>query len=381
MSLRWLFVPLETPAATQLPIQCFLSYAMADDDEYQFVVALKKSLEHACWSDGGRKLQIFVDRQDIGWGDNWRDKIADSLENATVFLPVISRQYFDREACRAELQAFHAAADRLGITELLLPLLLFGKSQITSESDDALVRLVEGLQHHDIQEAVLAGPDTKEWRTTMLAVAQRLITAVTLAEKVIQDRDSTPPGGQRSGSELDGIGDDDPGLDELNSRMQGESEKLATQVTEVTRILTELTVRVTPYGQRLQGASGETVRAMLADVARDIEDLSLGMQRLGGEVETTMSKVDADLRQYYSLVMRFGTPEMQESVRQEVAGLESQFAEITQIMALMSDFIAQIQPLEVLSVPLRSSIRPLRTGVNSIHVALSTMESWTRLGE
>jgi hypothetical protein len=50
-------------------------------------------------------------------------------------------------------------------------------------------------------------------------------------------------------------------------------------------------------------------------------------------------------------------------------------------MTAMSDFIAQIQPLEVLSVPLRNSIRPLRTGVNSIHVALSTMESWTRLGE
>ena len=46
----------------------------------------------------------------------------------------------------------------------------------------------------------------------------------------------------------------------------------------------------------------------------------------------------------------------------------------------MSDFIAQIQPVEVLSAPLRRSLRPLRTGVNSIQVALSTMESWTRLG-
>jgi hypothetical protein len=76
--LHWLLVPSDTSTATQLPIRCFLSYAKADDEEYQFVAALKKSLEHACWSDGGRKLQIFLDRQDIGWGDNWRDKIADS---------------------------------------------------------------------------------------------------------------------------------------------------------------------------------------------------------------------------------------------------------------------------------------------------------------
>ncbi len=372
---------IDNSAATQLPIQCFLSYASADDEEYQFVAALKKSLEHACWSDGGRKLRIFVDRQDIGWGDNWRDKIADSLQNATVFLPVISRQYFDREACRTELQAFHAAADRIGVTDLLLPLLLFGKGQISGESDDLVVRLVEELQYCDIQDAVLAGPGTKEWRTTMLDVARRLMVAVEHAEKVIQDRDSALLGDRGQGGGLDDIVDGTPGLDELNVQMQAEAEKLPEQAGAVIRILNELTVRVTPYGQRMQGASRDDVRAMLADVARDVEDLGLDMQRLGGEMETTMSKVDAGLRQYYSLVMRYGTPEMKDSVRQEVAELASQFAEITETMTVMADFIAQIQPLELLSVPLRNSVRPLRTGVNSIHVALATMESWTRLGE
>lgn len=33
-------------------------------------------------------------------------------------MPVISLQYFDKEACRAELRAFHAAASNLGVTEL-----------------------------------------------------------------------------------------------------------------------------------------------------------------------------------------------------------------------------------------------------------------------
>jgi hypothetical protein len=32
---------------------------------------------------------------------------------------------------------------------------------------------------------------------------------------------------------------------------------------------------------------------MLAAVARDVEDLGLDMRRLGGEMETTMSRVDA----------------------------------------------------------------------------------------
>jgi hypothetical protein len=59
-----------------------------------------------------------------------------------------------------------------------------------------------------------------------------------------------------------------------------------------------------------------------------------------------MSKADADLRQYYSLVMRFGTPQ-----DEGVGG------------------------------PRRSSRWPLRTGVNSIYVALSILDPWPRLGE
>jgi hypothetical protein len=214
----------------------------------------------------------------------------------------------------------------------------------------------------------------------MLDVARRLIVAVEHAEKVIQDRDSTASSNSGAGG-LDDLGDNAPGLDELNIQMQAEADKLPAQAAEVIRILNELTVRVTPYGQRMQGASRDEVRALLAEVASDIADLGVDMQRLGGEMETTMSRVDADLRQYYSLVMRFGAPEMKASVQREVGELAGQFTEIAQSMTVMSEFIGQIQPLEVLSVPLRSSVRPLRTGVNSIYVAMSTMESWARLGE
>ena len=371
-------MPTDIAATDQLPIRCFLSYAKADDEEYEFILSLKKSLEHLCFSDSGRRLEVFVDRETVGWGENWRDKIADSLHNAMVFIPVISLQYFDRPACRAELQAFHAAAKQLGVTELLLPLVVFGRNQITSTSDDALVRSVEELQHLDIQDAVLSGPRSREWRTTMLDVARKLIVAVEHAEKVIQDHDSTrlPADGHAPTD----MGDGEPGLYELDARIAAATPELAAHLEALGRNLNAIAEIVTPHTQRMRGASPEVVRSVAADFARDIEETALNIQRAGADMETVISAVDADIRRYYALVMEFGSDTMKASMRAEIASLADQFAEFRGVQEVMSDFIAQIQPVEVLSAPLRRSLRPLRTGVNSMQVAMATMESWAHLG-
>lgn len=374
-------MPTDPTASNQLPIRCFLSYAKADDDEYEFILPLKKTLEHLCFSDGGRRLEVFVDRETVGWGDNWRDKIADSLHNAMIFIPVISLQYFDRPACRAELQAFHAAAKQLGVTELLLPLVVFGKRLITSASDDSLVRSVEEMQHLDIEDAVLSGPGSREWRTTMLDVSRRLVTAVEHAEKVIQDHDSARFAAAPSGVARADAGEGELGLYELDARMTATIAVFATHAAAVTENLNALGPLVSPHSHRIKGATPEVVRGVAADLARDIEETALNIQREGADMETVISAVDADLRQYYALVMDFGSDAMKDSIRGEIASLADQFSEFRDIQDVMSDFIAQLQPVEVLSVPLRRSLRPLRTGVNSIQVALSTMESWTQLGD
>jgi hypothetical protein len=374
-------VPTEPITSNQLPIRCFLSYAKADDEEYEFVLPLAKTLEHLCFSDSGRRLEVFVDREAIGWGENWRDKIADSLNNAMIFIPIISLQYFDRPACRTELQAFHAAAKQLGITELLLPLVVFGRRHITSESNDALVRTVEELQHLDIEDAVLSGPHSREWRTTMLDVARKLISAVEHAEQVIQDHDSTRSVGVSSnGHGPDDTGDREMGLYELDARMTATIANLEQPAEAIVKNLNAIGEILQPHTQKMRGASPEVVRGVAADVATDIEETALDIQREGANMETVISAVDADLRRYYALVMEFGTDEMKTAIQKEISALGAQFSEFRQIQEVMSDFIVQLQPVEVLSAPLRRSLRPLRTGVNSIQVTLSTMESWTQLG-
>jgi TIR domain-containing protein len=366
----------------QLPIRCFLSYARADDEALDFIMPLKKALEYFCFSDSGRRLEVFVDREAVGWGNAWRDKISESLHSAMVFIPVISLQYFDRTACRAELQAFHTAANNLGVTDLLLPLIVLGHNHVTDASEDPLVRLVEELQYIDISDAVLSGTATKEWRTAMIEVSRKLVIAVEHAEKVIQDRDSTLPIERASEpGEVAGVSDDDPGLYELDSRMEDGLTAFTAHANDVMVSLAKLTPVVNASAARMQDATPDVARAVAADLARDIADVALDMQRAGGSMETAISELDADLRRYYSLVMQFGSQSMKDAVQHEVDGFEDQFSEIKEVMDVLTDFIRQIQPVELLSAPLRKSIRPLRTGISSMHAAMATMGSWTQLGK
>jgi hypothetical protein len=260
-------------------------------------------------------------------------------------------------------------------------LVLLGKTRITSESDDPLVRMVEQLQAIDIQEAVLSGPRTREWRTTMLDVAGRLVAAVEGAEKVIQDRGGVPlvDIGQNGDVSLTSQ-DSGPGLYELDTQLQAGMEDFTTVAGEVTVSLADLTAVVEASTQRMKDAPRDVIISAASDLARDLEGITMSIQRAGGQMETIISAVDADLRQYYALIMEFGSEDMKQSTQRDVDSLEENFAEIRKVMDILSEFITQIQPVEVLSAPLRKSLRPLRLGVNSIQVAIGTMESWTKLG-
>src|SRR5690349_8733979 len=79
----------------------------------------------------GRELCIFVDRDDIAWGDNWRERIDTGLKGTTFFMPIITPRYFVREECRRELRLFTSQAKSLGLIEFLLPILYVPTAALT----------------------------------------------------------------------------------------------------------------------------------------------------------------------------------------------------------------------------------------------------------
>ncbi|WIX89383.1 toll/interleukin-1 receptor domain-containing protein [Amycolatopsis sp. DG1A-15b] len=360
----------------QPAVQCFLSFTHEDDSFLNFVTPLKNSLEKFCASAHGRKVEVFVDRESIGWGEDWRTKIQDGLNAAMVFVPVISMNYFyESSACREELTAFYAKANELGLTQLILPLIVLGHELITGQSDDANIRIIEKLQYVDIKDAVLAGAGTAEWRRTMDVVADKLIRAIRSAEATLEklkkcDRlllAGVPP-------ERDG-----PRLQEYKENLTKIGVLLERQFDAISHSLDELGEEMRQLTGDVAGLRPEAIKARVVRAADAIKPMAVNIQQVGTAFETTVAETDSTIRSYMRLMDSHMTSELLDRARREYDEFVEMLTGLMALEARITEFLTQIRPLEAINAPLRAAIRPLRVGAQSMQLGMRTMRELSRI--
>ncbi len=91
----------------------FLSHANAD--KLDFVEDLKKSFDKL-------GIKVFYDKDSIEWGDKWKDRILNGLENCKFGVIVVSENFFDREWTEKELKELLSRQKSSG-QKLILPII------------------------------------------------------------------------------------------------------------------------------------------------------------------------------------------------------------------------------------------------------------------
>lgn len=90
-----------------MSINVFLSYATVKDLDGT-VSDFHKALDQAVKGVSNMESNVFIDRRGIRDGDNWKDKLADELQKASVLVILLSPVWLSREWCRAEYNYFKA---------------------------------------------------------------------------------------------------------------------------------------------------------------------------------------------------------------------------------------------------------------------------------
>ena len=91
----------------------FLSHANAD--KLDFVEDLKRSFDKL-------GIKVFYDKDSIEWGDKWKEKILNGLDNCRFGVIVISENFFDRDWTEKELKTLLSRQKESG-QKLILPIL------------------------------------------------------------------------------------------------------------------------------------------------------------------------------------------------------------------------------------------------------------------
>ncbi|MFB8754950.1 toll/interleukin-1 receptor domain-containing protein [Streptomyces sp. NPDC091290] len=353
----------------------FISYAHADNNLFNDAVkSLVDDLKGFYSMKTGNELVAFFDRESIGWGDNWRLQIDGELENAAIFMPVITMQYFNRPACREELNAFNQSARRIGAQYLILPVVISGSASIKSDHPIPEVATIESLQYRNLEEAFLAGPGTQEWRRAVNGLADELIEVISRAELAAQEsvQRVSPVGSVVS--EPDEDADFLADMAELEGalpRIEREIEKVLGDLTSWSQVVQESTSRVTP------GLSAQQMRAASISVAESLKGPSEVLQSSGVQLAESVEQVDALINSIKDQISQLPDSEQRESLMKLVT--PSQEAEdLREVVSSMAELLDNMTSVEVMSAALRKSLKPARIGITKIQDAVRIVDRWGR---
>src|SRR5262249_7801792 len=74
----------------------------------------------------GTDVLVLDDRNDLRWGQNWIERVRESLDQEVFLIPVLTPLYFLSPQCREEYEAFADRERKLRRSDLILPLYYVG---------------------------------------------------------------------------------------------------------------------------------------------------------------------------------------------------------------------------------------------------------------
>jgi RecA-family ATPase len=167
------------------------------------------------------------------------------------------------------------------------------------------------------------------------------------------------------------------GLVELMDQINEDGPRLAELTNEFASLMNEFQSTVSTLGDELKGADQAKGRVILTRMADSIKDVAHRMDDVGTEMELVTARVDGAFRSAWSLAVDSGHDDLKDTLRSSVLGSnDSNFSELSTVVDMMTDVLDQMKGVEVISVPMRAALQPLRKGVTSVRSAVSTVQSW-----
>lgn len=132
----------------------FMTYVHSDD-KYGQLSTLCERLSDEVQIQTGNEFPIFQDRTDIKWGQNWRERIENSLDEVTFLIPIITPGFFKSKECRKELQRFLEREKKLGRNDLIFPVYFVDTPLLNDfelRATDELAEIIATHQYADWRE-------------------------------------------------------------------------------------------------------------------------------------------------------------------------------------------------------------------------------------
>ena len=357
----------------------FWSYVHADDEaEGGRIVSLGRDIVAEFRLQTGERVELFVDQR-IKWGEDWEERINDSLVSVAFFIPVITPSFFKSAPCRRELNHFVRRAESLGIRQLIMPILYADVPGLHSrEPNDDAIAIIRKYQWEDWTETRFEDRGSAIYRRAVAKMASRIAEANLTVEEIVAAQGAAPvtdaSGSADEGAESDSV------LGALDSALAA-WEKSADQLLHY---LNDITAQITGAVREVPGANvgprplatrlkigHELAMAINSDVA------ALATHAI--EFESNLHEVDFGIRGLIDFSVSLTDPDAIAAtcaVFEAVRKLVNIFERSPEVLSSL----AEITPsLTGLSRELHAPLRSLETSMAVLTEGLEVARPWVRL--
>lgn len=358
----------------------FWSYVRDDDkSDGGRIVSLAARLQAEFRLQTSDTLTLFVDRNSLEWGDQWRLRIAEAIAGTTFFIPIITPSYFKSRACRDELFQFRREAARLGLEQLLMPVYWVTVPDLENspnESADEAIQLVDEFQRVDLREVRLEDETSSAFRKAVSRLAQELASRAVKVTSTVEDAATL------SDATVDLALLDEPGeagtLDKLAaseaalSQMSVVMEEIGEQIKAVNAI-------VSTAAAQLAEQTNMKARLILTErMARALDPPTKRLQELGLQYATELAHADPGVHTLLDMVASGQTADSRATVLEYLAGLSGLREAAEDPLSQLEELIASTNEAAKFSRSLRAPLARMQTGLRSVFDGKGIIDEWGR---
>jgi formylglycine-generating enzyme required for sulfatase activity len=207
----------------------FISYARRDDAAYGGrITGLRERLQRMVAAAIGRDFEIFQDCEGIAWGQHWRSRLDEALDEGLFLIPILTPSYFNSEACRAELETFLELERRSGRKDRILSL-YFLHAPVYEQRTDPLVGILHERQHRDWRHLRIDPLGSAKVMRALDSLARELADAIHARQEDASPPAKVPDSLARSpaAQTMPVPSEAKPGIETSNAKTKGEEPALA----------------------------------------------------------------------------------------------------------------------------------------------------------
>ncbi|MEU7083781.1 toll/interleukin-1 receptor domain-containing protein [Streptomyces achromogenes] len=355
----------------------FWSYTHRDDEiEDGRIQRLARKIANEFEGITAEELDVFIDKKNIKWGEEWRKRIDNALTGSVFFMPIITPRFLKSEECRREILHFAGHAKSLGLEELLLPILYFNVAELKEpDGTDEVVALVAQRQYEDWTKLRLEDEDSPAYRKAVNRLAVRLV------EILERTADVEPPPVTLT---EDADPDDEPGMLELMANAETALPSWANVMEKFGETAREIGERVILANDEMTEAdargAGFAGRLHIAQtLAEELKDPVNKMGELGRQYSADLLAVDPGVLGIIRLVEAEGiTAENADQVQEFFDTVKTTAGQIRDMVRSAREFSESLDGISSLSKSMRAIVRKMRASLQAVVDGQAVLDEWER---